>query len=317
MLRYRVAVTLLLFYLMGAAAHGGARAFRPGLIAGALALAFGYIVATCLNDISDQDIDRINHGGHRGRPLVTGEVTRGELLLIAGVCAAASLACSAVVGGRGVLVAAASAGVSVAYSTSPLRLSHRPYVASPLLSSAYVLLPYALGVLAAGAALEAADAQLAAALGLLFLGRIVLKDLRDREGDQRLGKATFLLQHGKPATCLLCLLAILSGDLLLWVGARFEPPLLLLMQGYFMAISVTLGSAWRAAPGELEQACIGIGAKLGNGLLLTILGLLVLQADRAPMTLQVMFASALLAAFLYAFAILVRQPSAAVIGYRG
>jgi 4-hydroxybenzoate polyprenyltransferase len=54
-----------------------------------------------------------------------------------------------------------------------------------------------------------------AALYLLFAGRIVLKDFRDRVGDAAYGKPTFLLLYGKRATCLVSAGAICAGDALL------------------------------------------------------------------------------------------------------
>ena len=71
MVRWRVAVTLWFFLLIGAAAQGP---LRPGvaLLLAAASLAASYVVATTVNDIADRDVDRVNHPRDPGRPLVTG-----------------------------------------------------------------------------------------------------------------------------------------------------------------------------------------------------------------------------------------------------
>jgi hypothetical protein len=72
---------------------------------------------------------------------------------------------------------------------------------------AYVLLPYWLGVVVAGQTLTAGDALLLAAFMVLFLGCINLKDFRDRAGDARYGKPTFVLRYGKRAAWLVSITA--------------------------------------------------------------------------------------------------------------
>ncbi len=72
LLRYRVAVMIILFMLLGAAWHGGLRTIGLPVILMILALASSYVGATSVNDIADREIDEINHPGDGGRPLVTG-----------------------------------------------------------------------------------------------------------------------------------------------------------------------------------------------------------------------------------------------------
>ena len=47
------------------------------------------------NDIADREIDAVNHAGHAGRPLVTGEATPGQLQLLAVAAGALALALGA------------------------------------------------------------------------------------------------------------------------------------------------------------------------------------------------------------------------------
>ena len=68
---------------------------------------------------------------------------------------------------------------------------------------------------------------------------------------------------------------------------------------------------------ESEQVAVGIGAKMGNGLLLTILGFLFLVEYGAPMHTQILFVATITTIFLTNFFVLVKKPEYAVIGYRG
>jgi 4-hydroxybenzoate polyprenyltransferase len=78
MMRVRVAVTLWTFLLIGLAAHGGAT-ISLDLVAATAALAASYVVATTLNDVADEAIDRVNRPRDRGRPLVWGAATVPDL----------------------------------------------------------------------------------------------------------------------------------------------------------------------------------------------------------------------------------------------
>ena len=80
LLRCRVAAMVWTFMLLGAAWPDGLPDFSLDLLWAALALAGSYVAATSVNDIADADVDRINHprrpgaaardrGGPRARPL--------------------------------------------------------------------------------------------------------------------------------------------------------------------------------------------------------------------------------------------------------
>ena len=84
-----------------------------------------------------------------------------------------------------------------------------------------------------------------AALYLLFVGRIVLKDFRDREGDAAYGKSTFLLKCGKPATCLASFGAVCAGDALLASALADRLRLALFLQQYVVGILVMLYRLYR------------------------------------------------------------------------
>ena len=113
------------------------------------------------------------------------------------------------------------------------------------------------------------------------------------------------------------LVALLVGNVLL-VGA-LHPPLAVaaVLQLFVLAIAWMLRGLRTAAEGRAEQVAIGIGAKMGNGLLLTVLGWLLLAGSGAPTGDRTLFVGLLAGAFAVSFAKLVRSPERAVLGYKG
>lgn len=72
-----------------------------------------------------------------------------------------------------------------------------------------------------------------------------------------------------------------------------------------------------ASDRRLEQVAIGVGAKMGNGLLITVLGLLALAEQGAALGDRVVFSVVLLVVYATAFTTLVRHPEQVVLGYKG
>jgi 4-hydroxybenzoate polyprenyltransferase len=317
MLRYRVAVMVWMFMLLGAAFPGGLPGFSFGYVWATLALASSYVAATSVNDIVDADIDRVNHPRDSGRPLVTGDARPRDLWLLHAAASMLALGAAAALGRRALAIVAFSLLIGIVYSLRPLRLSYRTYLAPLALAVAYVAVPYALGALATGRALHARDTLLLAALYVLFVARIVLKDFRDREGDALYGKPTLLLRFGKDATCAVSLVALLAGNCLLVAALRPAPGLALLLELFVLAIAAMLYRLRVGADGRAEQVAIGIGARMGNGLLIVVLAWLVLEGQGAPPGTTLAFAAALTALFGLGFAVLVARPEEAVIGYKG
>jgi len=226
------------------------------------------------------------------------------LCVLAGVIA---LVTAAPLGRAGFALIAASLGISQAYSARPLRMSYRLGGAPPLLAAAYVLVPYALGIVAARGDLRHTVSALTLALLLLFTARIVLKDFRDRAGDAQFGKATLLLRWGKTATCAVSGAGLAAADAVFLVAV--DGAVWALLQPFVMGIAWMLLQLWRADEPVREQVAIGIGARLGNGLLLTTLAWLVTGGIAA--------AAFVAAVFLISFASLASQPDAVVVGYKG
>jgi 4-hydroxybenzoate polyprenyltransferase len=312
MLRFRVAAMVWLFMLLGAAFHDGGSAWRYALAA--LALGSCYVAATALNDVADEALDRVNHPRGTGRPLVSGEANPHQLSFLAVAAGVAAVLAAAPLGAGALALMGVSLSIAHAYSLPPLRLSYRTHLAPLVLGIGYVLVPYVLGVVVAGSTPGIADLPFAAALYALFLARIVLKDFRDRQGDALYGRPTLLLRFGKQATCLVSGAALGVGvATLVWTVPALTPVLVALG----LAIGWMLVRLRRAPEGRDEQVAIGIGARMGNGLLTCVLAWLVLDSAGAAAGERLFFVVALAGLFAVSFASLVRRPDVVAIGYKG
>lgn len=317
LLRFRVAVMIVLFMLLGAAWHRGLTSIDALVLLMVLALASSYVSATSVNDIADREIDEINHPGDRGRPLVTGAARTADLwvLFVVSSVLAVALGLAAGSGAAGIMLL--SVVIGALYSLPPARLSYRTFLAPLTLAVAYVGIPYWAGVVVVGESLQTTDLPLLTALYLLFAGRIILKDFRDREGDAAFGKPTFLLKYGKKSTCLASLCALSAGDALLIASLADRWWLAALLQLYIVSIAIMLFRLYRVRSSKDEQLSIGVGARMGNGLLVTLLGTLILSNQGADWTTQFIFGLALTALYTLNFIDFLRHPERAIIGYKG
>jgi 4-hydroxybenzoate polyprenyltransferase len=317
LLRFRVAVMIVLFMLLGAAWHRGLTSIEALVLLMVLALASSYVSATSVNDIADREIDEINHPGDRGRPLVTGAARTADLwvLFVVSSVLAVALGLAAGSGAAGIMLL--SVVIGALYSLPPARLSYRTFLAPLTLAVAYVGIPYWAGVVVVRESLQTTDLPLLTALYLLFAGRIILKDFRDREGDAAFGKPTFLLKYGKKSTCLASLCALSAGDALLIASLADRWWLAALLQLYIVSIAIMLFRLYRERSSKDEQLSIGVGARMGNGLLITLLGTLILSNQGADWTTQFIFGLALTALYTLNFIDFLRHPKRAIIGYKG
>ena len=317
LLRYRVAVMILLFMLLGAAWHEGLTMIGTPVLLMALALASSYVSATSVNDISDSEIDRINHPVDRGRPLATGVAGTTDLWKLFGISSVLAVTLALAAGPTAAGIMLLSVAVGALYSLPPARLSYRTFLAPLTLTVAYVGIPYLAGVVMVGGRLGIQDLPLLTALFLLFAGRIILKDFRDREGDAAFGKPTFLLKYGKVTTCLASLCAVCAGDAFLVAALADRLWLAGLLQAYVVGVIIMLLRLYRSKGRNDEQISIGVGARMGNGLLTTLLGCLILANQQAPPTTQMVFGHALTALYLLNFLRFLQRPEQANIGYKG
>jgi 4-hydroxybenzoate polyprenyltransferase len=317
LLRFRVAAMVWTFMLIGAAHPDGLPARWLGLLPAVAALGASYVAATAANDLADEAVDRINHPGDRARPLVTGDASRRDLRLLHACACAAALAAAAPLGQVAVGVVTVSLAIGIAYSLPPLRLSYRTWLAPLALGTAYVLVPYCLGALAAGRSPVAADGRLVAALFALFLARIVLKDYRDRPGDRAYGKPTLLLRHGSGVTCLVSLGVLVAGGALLVLAVRPGPLVAAALACLLCGSALCLRRLRAATDERAEQVAIGLGARLGNGVLLVTLAWLAMGGEGASDAARAVFACALALLFGASTAALATRPERVVIGYKG
>ncbi len=314
MLRYRVAIMLILFYLISTAAHGALTLHINHTLL-ILALLFSYVSATTINDLVDKDIDKINHPTSKGRPLITGEATEKDLRIIHAISSSVSILLAFIVSIPTGIIILISIAINYLYSAPPLKLSHRTYFAHLFLALAYVVIPYSLGYFTVNS--TQFNWLLLVSLFFLFLGRIVLKDFRDRKGDATYGKPTLILRHGKNVTCFVSFTAILIATIFLWSTLNESLYIKILFLLPIMLVISILYRLWNTSNEEQEQTFIGIGAKVGNGLLISLLGIYLLNQTSATTTSKTIILGLLVSIFLLNGILLLRNPSKAVIGYRG
>jgi 4-hydroxybenzoate polyprenyltransferase len=209
---------LALYAATGFAAAGGD---PHGLFAltPALAVVAGFLVfSVSVNDLADVEIDRINLVGHRNRPLVLGLARRRELVTTAIAGAVLALGAAFAIGWPAFLVTLFGILISAAYSLPPIRLAGRGAVASLMLPACYVAVPYLTGLALTSHPIGMANLVLLVGLYAGFIGRILLKDFRDLRGDALFGKRTFLVRHGRQATCRFAAVGWTAGSALTLTG---------------------------------------------------------------------------------------------------
>lgn len=317
MLRYRVAIMLIIFFLLGCASHNKILNITFPFMLACIALLASYITATTINDIADRDIDAINHPKNKGRPLITGGATVSDLYKVHSIALIIALFSAAFIGFKGLIIIAISLTINYIYSVSPFRLSYRTFFAPIILSVAYVVVPYMLGLVISKEQFYAFDLLFVASLFTLFCGRILLKDFRDRKGDAAYGKPTLILKYGKTVTCLTSLSFIIMGNILLFFSLQLNFILSFLFMALFFTIYYSEYRLWKAQSTHIEQVMIGIGAKMGNGLLLMILGLFIIQAYHGTTEYQIAFIFILVFVYVANFITLIINPERAVLGYKG
>jgi len=101
--------------------------------------------------------------------------------------------------------------------------------------------------------------------------------------------------------------------------AALKPPAVvsLLVSAFVAAILWALHRLWHAEGTTAEQSAIGLAAKVGNGLVLSVLGLLVLGWRNAPVADLVVFSTLMVAVYSAAVFVLVSRPHEVIIGYKG
>lgn len=146
---------------------------------------------------------------------------------------------------------------------------------------------------------------------------MLLKDFRDRRGDAAFGKRTFLLVHAKNATLGAVLACLVVADVLLLTVLPLNALLIVALESYFAAVALQLHRLWRANAIEGERVAIALGARMGNAVVLTLLGFALLATAGAGPVEQGLFVIVLAAMFWLAFISVSARLQSAVVAYRG
>jgi 4-hydroxybenzoate polyprenyltransferase len=316
MVRPRAAITMWTFLVIGLARHAGPT-ISADLVWATIALAASYAVATSMNDIADVQIDRTNGLRDASRPLATGTASVADVRWTAVTAGTIAVAAALPLGAPGLAVIGLCLAVDVAYSATPARLSRRWTLAPIALTVAYVALPYLLGIVVAHGAWDAADLPLVAGLCVLFFARIILKDIRDRLGDDAHGKRTLLLRLGKDTTCVVSILAAALGIAVIVLAIRPPAPVVAVIGLDAAAIVWMLARLRVTADPTAELVTIGTAARAGNAVLIAVIAWLLLSAQGAPPAQASLVVATLTAIAAVGFCDLALRPERARVAYKG
>lgn len=187
----------------------GSLAFPPVLQLAMLSAILLGAAGNIANDLADQDIDRINRPD---RPLVSGELSANDAIVIGGLCGGAGLLAAWLVDTRLFAVAAAALVVMLAYSPLlkpaglPGNLAVAVIASVPMVYGALAVGWWRAGLAASGLA------------AILHFAREIVKDIEDVAGDVAAGRRTLPIAFGKEAAFL-----VAAATLVLFVPASFAP----------------------------------------------------------------------------------------------
>lgn len=220
-----------------------------GLVGGFLVIALWYMNGTALNDYADYEIDLINLKGDKDRPLVSGQVQKNELRMLATSYSVAALGIALVISFPHAVLTAILLMLNYTYSIKPFQISRRGGLGPLLLPLGYVVFPFLFGWFLLDLHVIHIGYMLILALYLQFLGRIILKDYRDVKGDAVHGKRTFLLRHGNKAVCVVSASSILFSALILvtslQLGVMLFPVVVLTSYSLTMLFQLSQVNVWK------------------------------------------------------------------------
>jgi 4-hydroxybenzoate polyprenyltransferase len=274
MIRPPSALVLLLFAAIGLAVGRAADDIYPLLTTVPVVVGGWFIHATVLNDLSDEGIDRVNLINARGRPLISGEATRRQLLALGLSAGVVSLGVAWRVNWRVGVVVTAGLILNTLYSLRPARFSERGAVAVVLLPLGYVVVPFLVGAFTAQWTLPRNGLVILSGLYITFMGRIVLKDFRDIAGDEMFGKRTFLIRYGREITCIFSA-ACWTGGCSALIALVPVPAAVIAVFAIYLACALHgLFLLSRSDDHTQQQVIIGAIAHVGRGMAITLLAYL-------------------------------------------
>jgi len=238
------------------------------------------LFAVAVNDLADEEIDRVNLAGDARRIIVSGRATRSHVTAIAVAGGAVALGAAAALGWSNAAVVAGGLALAAAYSLPPFRLSARGALTSALLPLGYVAVPYLLGAFSAGATLHHLHPVLLAGMYLGFMGRLTLKDFRDERGDRLYGKRTTLVRHGREHTCLFSAFLWSAGAVVSLRALPSGASITAAMVAYMLVVVAMLADLARDDAGLRDVANIAAIAAIGRALVYTSIIQLATQMSR-------------------------------------
>jgi 4-hydroxybenzoate polyprenyltransferase len=304
MLRFRSVLILVLFMLLSIALHTNGKLLPAYIeLLGVIILAASYMTATCINDLVDWKIDQINLKGNTERPLINGTGSRKQLIVLAIIGAVLSIGLGFVFSGTLGVVMIISIVLNTLYSLPPLRVSYRAWLTPFYLSFCYVVVSYIVGYVLVTHQQAAGqfDWNYVAVFYFFFVARISLKDFRDRVGDAIVGKPTLILKHGKATVSVLSSSAALAAIVGIIILSWRQPVLAVSLALFGICIGIVEYRIYHAQKLNDELLSIAYGARMGNGLLLTFLGWLLLKGQSAPFDVVIVFILTMLAVYGYVF----------------
>jgi geranylgeranylglycerol-phosphate geranylgeranyltransferase len=171
-----------------------------------------------LNDYYDYEIDKANN--RTDRPLVRGELTKRDALVVFAVLFPVGILCSVLVNWTCFIIALSSAVLAVAYDAALKRVK--------LVGNFYIAYTMAIPfVFGAASVLDGSGLALNLSKPVLFVaaiaflsgvGREAMKDAQDREGDAKAGVRSFATVFGQKAAC-----AVAASFFIAAVALAFVP----------------------------------------------------------------------------------------------
>lgn len=281
MLRFRTVLMMLLFTAIGEAASRTQAGFEYKLFFVLPILGALFIHVTTINDIADEEIDKINLSSDLSRPLVTSHTKRSDLLILSFLALFIAFIGAFIIRPTLILFVAITPILSYIYSMPPMRISYRGILASLLLPLIYVAIPYGMGIYLHPKAVTSENIILLLGLYVSFIGRIILKDFRDVKGDKKFGKLTFLVRYGAYTTCEAAGIAWVIGDLILInLYTHTEPFLVILLQPLVIAILFTLYKLAHEKYVPCQLTLVNLIGRLGNSIALCVLAMLTLRLQQ-------------------------------------
>jgi 4-hydroxybenzoate polyprenyltransferase len=283
MLRLRTVLVMLTFAAIGYETTQPSKSISIDLVLVAIMVSTLYMCATCFNDIADEEIDKVNLPNDESRPLVTTNTTSKQLKQLGITALLIAFAAAAIIRPIYLLFVVFGAILNIFYSVPPFKVSHRGIFASLWLSLSYVVIPFLAGGLINGASMSETSWYILAAMYSCFVGRILLKDFRDYEGDKKFGKLNFLVRHGAKLTCIVSGLAWFMGDILITVGLYNKFLVLVyLIQPFILVIFYELYMLANEKNYNHKLLRVSIIGRMGNAVALSLLTQLTLQAFDYP-----------------------------------